>query len=209
MGDRLRPLWDFDDLEVTEGRFRAQLERETDDAGRAEVLTQLARVEGLRGRFAEGEQLLREAESLDGTTARVELERGRLLRSSGDVEAARSLFVAAFEAAAEASIAADAAHMAALVAHDSEEFERWTQRGLEIAEASDDPGVRYWCGPLLNNLGCAYHDAGLYEQALDAFERALAAYTRDGTEEHVRRAKDSVAEARTALASHDTARTRF
>ena len=29
MGDRLRPLWDFDDLEASEMRFRAQLEQET------------------------------------------------------------------------------------------------------------------------------------------------------------------------------------
>ena len=46
--DRLRSLWDFDDLDATERRFRAQLAVETNGAGRAEVLTQLARVEGLR-----------------------------------------------------------------------------------------------------------------------------------------------------------------
>jgi hypothetical protein len=53
MTDRLRPLWDFDDLEASEARFLEQLERESDDAGRAEVLTQLARIEGLRGDFEE------------------------------------------------------------------------------------------------------------------------------------------------------------
>ena len=51
MGDRLRPLWDFDDLEATRERFLAQLAAETTDAGRAEVLTQLARVESLRNAF--------------------------------------------------------------------------------------------------------------------------------------------------------------
>ena len=49
--DRLRPLWDFDDLDLTEQRFTEQLDREADDGGRAEVLTQLARVEGLRDEF--------------------------------------------------------------------------------------------------------------------------------------------------------------
>ena len=58
VGDRLRPLWDFDDLDATEERFAAALDQE-DDVGRAEVLTQLGRVEGLRGRFDEGEALLR------------------------------------------------------------------------------------------------------------------------------------------------------
>ena len=55
MGDRLRPLWDFDDLDGSERRFDAQLQSETSDAGRAEVLTQLARVQGLRGNFADVE----------------------------------------------------------------------------------------------------------------------------------------------------------
>ncbi len=49
MADRLRALWDFDDLDTSERRLREQLAREADDAGDAEVLTQLARVEGLRG----------------------------------------------------------------------------------------------------------------------------------------------------------------
>jgi hypothetical protein len=55
VGDRLRALWDFRDLELSERRLRAQLEQEGSPAGQAEVLTQLARVEGLRDRFAEGE----------------------------------------------------------------------------------------------------------------------------------------------------------
>ncbi len=51
MADRLRPLWDFGDLDATQQRLRAQLSDERDDAGRAEVLTQLARVDGLRDDF--------------------------------------------------------------------------------------------------------------------------------------------------------------
>src|SRR6476659_9203829 len=87
MPDRLRPLWDFDDLDATEARLRQQLQREESDAGRAEVLTQLARVQGLRDDFDGCEQLLQEAEPLAGDAVarvRIELERGRKLRSSGD-----------------------------------------------------------------------------------------------------------------------------
>jgi hypothetical protein len=58
MTDRLRPLWDFDDLERTQQRLRTQLERETSNAGRAEVLTQLARIESLRDEFDACEELL-------------------------------------------------------------------------------------------------------------------------------------------------------
>jgi hypothetical protein len=39
----LRPLWDFDDLDATETRFRARLAVEKTAPARAEVLTQLAR----------------------------------------------------------------------------------------------------------------------------------------------------------------------
>jgi hypothetical protein len=121
VSDRLRPLWDFDDLGATESRFRVQLEGESDDAGRAEVLTQLARVEGLRDDFDGCERLLSEAEALAGASAvakvRIDLERGRKLRSSDDPEGALPLFEAAFSRALEAGehyLAGDAAHMCAL-----------------------------------------------------------------------------------------------
>jgi tetratricopeptide (TPR) repeat protein len=55
----------------------------------------------------------------------------------------------------------------------------WTRRGTELAEASPEPEVRYWLGPLLNNLGWEYYEAGEYGAALEAFERALAARERD------------------------------
>jgi hypothetical protein len=76
MGDRLRRLWDFDDLDASEERFRAQLERETTDAGRAEVLTQIARVHGLRDDFTASASILDEAEPLAGSdpVANVRLE---------------------------------------------------------------------------------------------------------------------------------------
>ncbi len=185
MADRLRALWDFDDLAASEGRLRAQLARETTDAGRAEVLTQLARLEGLRNGFDDCARLLAEAEELAGDSAvaraRVDLEQGRRLRSSGDPAAARPLFEAAFERAREAGeefVAVDAAHMAALVAGDEGMLE-WTQRGIELAEASSDPAVGYWLGPLFNNLGWARYEAGDHGAALPAFERALEARERD------------------------------
>jgi tetratricopeptide (TPR) repeat protein len=177
MADRLRPLWDFDDLPGTEQRLRAQLRREESDASRAETLTQLARVEGLRGDFEASDALLREAETLAGPSpvanVRIELERGRMLRSSGDPEAALPLFESAFARARESGeyfLAADAAHMAAIAA-DPGGLVRWTQQGIELAEAEAD--AAYWAGPLLNNLGWHHYEQGSYESALDAFERAL------------------------------------
>jgi tetratricopeptide (TPR) repeat protein len=179
MPDRLRPLWDFDDLDASERRFREQLTRESNDAGRAEVLTQIARVEGLRGEFDASSQLLAEAEALAGDDGvariRLELERGRMLRSSGDPGAAFPLFESAFSRSVEARdayLAGDAAHMCAIATDDRVRQEEWTQRGL-------DQGEEYWAGPLLNNLGWAYFEDGDYARSLDLFERALATRERD------------------------------
>jgi tetratricopeptide (TPR) repeat protein len=181
--DPLRALWDFDDLDLSEARFRARA-AETSGSDRAEVLTQLARVHGLRGSFDEGDELLNEASSLAGThslaAARVDLERGRLRRSSGDTEAALPLFESAFAVALDAGaafVAADAAHMAALAASAREAFVTWTRRGIGVAERHE--GAAYWVGPLQNNLGWEHYEAGEYEPALEAFRAALAARERD------------------------------
>jgi tetratricopeptide (TPR) repeat protein len=201
VADRLRPLWEFDDLDASEQRFREQLERETTDAGRAEVLTQLARVQGLREDFAACNRLLNEAEPLAGSNAvatiRVELERGRMFRSSGDPTAASALFESAYERALEANelyLAGDAAHMCAIATDDRALQEKWTQQGLEHG----DP---YWAGPLYNNLGWAYYDAGEYERALELFERALEARLRDPeNQQAIQWAHEAIAEAKQALA---------
>ena len=182
MDDRLRPLWDFDDLDATEERFRAQLDTEESADGRSEVLTQLARVEGLRGAFDRATALADEAETLaesDVAQARLALERGRIRRSGGDRDAARPLFERAYAGALAAEqyfMAADAAHMVALVASDRDDFVNWTRRGIELAETHE--AASYWSGPLLNNLGWELYEAGDFSGALDAFERALAARER-------------------------------
>ena len=204
MDDRLRPLWDFDDLHATEQRLREQLDAEATADGRAEVLTQLARVEGLRGDFANADALTNEAEMLvasEAARARLALERGRIRRSSGDPEAARPLFESAYTGALATEqyfLAADAAHMVALVAADRADVVDWTQRGIELAELHDDASG--WLGPLLNNLGWEHYEAGELEPALDAFERALRARERDpANADGVELALYAVGKARRAL----------
>jgi len=198
-------LWDFDDLDASEGRFRVQLEQETTDAGRAEVLTQLARVEGLRGRFELCDALLDEAESLAGATPRLLLERGRRERSSGQPGAGLAQFEQAFEqarASGEDVLAVDAAHMIAIV----DDSELWTARAVEIAASSDDPGVRYWLGPLYNNVGWSRYAAGDAVGALEAFELALAARERDDPRPYAREtARYAVGKALRALGRADEA----
>jgi tetratricopeptide (TPR) repeat protein len=202
MPDLLRPLWDFEDLDATEARLREHLTDEESDAGRAEVLTQLARVQGLRDDFDGSEALLQEAERLAGdgvARVRIDLERGRTLRSSGDGIAAIPHFEAAYARACELGeyfLAGDAAHMVAIA--DESKMDEWTRRGLELGESHED--AAYWAGPLLNNLGWAQFDAGDHEAALETFQRALEVRKRDpGNPQAIVWAQEAVDEARNAL----------
>jgi tetratricopeptide (TPR) repeat protein len=183
------------------------LDEEATDVGRAEVLTQLARVEGLQDRFADGDQLLDEASALAGSDplvrARVDLERGRLRRSGGDSAAALPLFEVAFETALAIPhefIAVDAAHMAAIAAPTLQDRLAWADRGIEMAQTSDDPEVSTWLGSLFNNVGWDHFDAGEYETALGWFERALTEREKRPDEPaRIAHARDAVAEARRML----------
>ena len=130
------------------------------------------------GHYEQCDVLLDEAEALGGAEARVLLERGRRERSSGRPGAGQAQFEQAFELArtsGEDVLAVDAAHMIAIV----DDMEAWTARGVEIAASSEDPGVRYWLGPLYNNVGWSRYEAGDIPGALDAFERALSSRERD------------------------------
>jgi tetratricopeptide (TPR) repeat protein len=177
------------------------------------VLTQLARLQGLRDIFAEGERLIEQAHALsDGSAvvrARIEIERGRLRNSNGDAVAALAMFEAAFaiaDQAGEQFLAADAAHMAAIASPDRQGKLVWTERGVRIATESADREVTYWLGPLYNNLGWEYQDAGEHEAALDAFKRALASRERyPEMPALIQHAKEAVGEALRALGREDEA----
>src|SRR3954452_11659039 len=120
-----RELWDFDDPPGSERRFReAAVTAEGTD--RLVLLTQVARALGLQERYDDGHALLDDLATGDDEVAtRVSLERGRLLRSSGDPEAARPHFDAAEQTAAAAGLDAlrvDAVHMQALVADPADQL---------------------------------------------------------------------------------------
>lgn len=180
--DRLRPLWDFFDLDATDARLHDALTREPTDSGRSEVLTQLARVESLRGRHDAAHQLVDEAESLshgsDVARIRVLLERGRILRLEGKPAEALPLFEDAYEAslaAGEDFIAGDAAHMCALAGDTAS----WTRRGLELADRS--ASAARWRRTLLLNLGEWHRERGEQNEALENYQAALNAPAAHGT----------------------------
>ena len=175
-------LWDYNDPAATEARFRELLPAmEEQPAATAELLTQIARAQGLQRRFADAhrtldnvEQLLPDMDTRPGV--RYWLERGRVHNSSGDKETARTCFetalrLASSDAATE-QYAVDAAHMLAIVAPSDEALD-WNLRALAMAEAATDPAARDWRGSLYNNIGWTYHAQGDYPTALAYLQKAL------------------------------------
>lgn len=199
--DRLRSLLDPLDVDGTEARLRAALAAESTDAGRAEVLTQLPRVELARGRLDAAQTLLDEADGLAGEAgaarARVWLEGGRVARRAQGDRVAVPLLARAFDvalAAGEHFIAADAAHSCALAG----DMVTWTRRGLDVAERYE--AAAYWKGTLLMNLGDWQFDRGENEHSLVSFRAALEARERDARNPELREyARFGVARALRAL----------
>ena len=176
------PLWDFADPAGSEQRFRAAADI-AEGSDRLVLLTQVARALGLQQRYDEGYAVLDSLAVGDPEVAtRAALERGRLLRSSGDADAARPYFEAAARAAREGGLEAlqvDALHMVALVAPAEDQL-RLNEEALAVARAATDETARDWDASLLNNLGMVHADAGDWPAALAAFEQALAARERIG-----------------------------
>ncbi|HEY3259465.1 MAG TPA: tetratricopeptide repeat protein [Pseudonocardiaceae bacterium] len=207
-------LWDFDRPAESEQRFRAALA--SGGAYSAEdvlvLRTQLARALGLQRRFEEATAELSAVAADSSVSPLVRtyltLERGRVLRSSGDQLGAKPLFVNALETARSAGLdhlAVDAAHMLAITCEGDEQIP-WARRALEIAESSTDPRARRWVASVTHNLGWTLHDLGHYDEALAMWERALATRVEQaGDAERVRIARWTVARGLRSLARYDEA----
>jgi tetratricopeptide (TPR) repeat protein len=224
-------LWDYDHPESTESAFRALLpaaEASGDRDYHAQLLTQIARAEGLQMKFDAAAATLDRAEALltpELQVARVRLllERGRVFNSSKRREKSRPLFREAWELAREIGAdgyAVDAAHMLGIV-EPGDEALAWNRTAIEAAERSSDPRARKWLGSLHNNLGWTHHDRGEFETALGHFRKALRAREADGKPGPIRIARwciartlrslerygEALAEQRALLAENETAGT--
>ncbi len=177
--------WDFGDPAATAENFRGAADEEPDAATSAVLRSQQARATGLAGDFETAARILDEIESsgLDDAAlharARIAIERGRVLNSTGDPRGAAPYFAEAHRLATQAGLgglAMDALHMQAIAAgavDGPEAALAVDERALAEVEASDDPDVRRWLGPVLNNLGWDLHDTGRTEEALEVFQRAV------------------------------------
>lgn len=176
-------LWDYNDPAGTEAKFRELLPRargSSDPNYVAELLTQIARTQGLQQKFAEAHATLDEVDASltsDMKSAKVRslLERGRVLNSSGKARESVPVFIEALRLAQESGLenyAVDAAHMLG-IAEKGDESLKWNHEAIRMAEAARDPRARRWLGPLYNNTGWTYFDQGDYSSALKLFERDI------------------------------------
>lgn len=174
-------LWDFDQPAESEARFQAAFDQAKDNASRSEILTQLARAQGLQGRFADGNRTLDllqdKLTDLPPTVSiRYTLERGRLLNSSGEAKKAQRWFRSAYLLAQkhnEDFYAIDAMHMLAITEQGAAALE-WNDKALKLAETSSQPRAADWKGSLYNNIGWTYYDQGDYRKSLDYLRRAMS-----------------------------------
>jgi len=174
-------LWDYSNPVQTEIKFREVLKQipETESA-HLELLTQIARTQGLQRKFDEAHETLNQVEKELKEESKVKvrylLERGRVFNSSKHPDKAKPFFEEAFELAKklkEDNYAVDAIHMLAIVADPADSLNLNLQ-AIAYAESSPDEKARDWLGSLYNNTGWSYHDTGDYESALKIFEKAEA-----------------------------------
>ena len=96
-------LWDYDHPDQTEAKFREILLQFPENTRSfLELLTQIARAQGLQRKFEHAHQTLHQVERRLGEVPsrpriRYLLERGRVFNSSGKTEQAQPLFEQAFE----------------------------------------------------------------------------------------------------------------
>lgn len=177
----IEQLWNYNRPAETEQRFRNLLpdaEAKGNEPYHLELLTQIARCEGLQRRFADAHETLDTvapllAEAPPRPRLRYLLERGRVFNSAGSPAEARPLFVKAWEegsVAGEDDLAVDAAHMVAIV-EQGEEALAWNEKAYQLAQQSSNPTARRWIGSLTNNIGWTWHTMGDYDQALNYFRR--------------------------------------
>ncbi|MDZ4090790.1 MAG: hypothetical protein U1D68_06245 [Arthrobacter sp.] len=191
----LDELWNFEDPQASEARFRVAAADPSFDADeRAELTTQLGRAIGLQGRFEEADALLDAVDGDEPTVAvRVLLERGRVLASGGHAEMAVPLLEQAAELAdhlGEEFLAVDALHMLAIA--DSAHAETWTRSALEYASTVHDQRTKQWLVTLHNNLGWTLHDAGRCTEAMVEFQLAGQWAERVGTPRQQELAREAI-----------------
>ncbi len=198
----LDEVWNFNSPADTESAFRELLPaaRESEDPEYLlQLLTQIARAQGLQREYGKAHQTLDAAEELLSSNTpvaavRYKLERGRVFNSSGSPERAKPLFLEAWEDAKRIRAhyyAVDAAHMLAIV--DKSASLSWNETALEYAENSGDERARRWRGSLYNNIGWTLHENREFDKAHEMFHKDFLFRAESKDDDGARIAKWSMA----------------
>jgi len=205
--------WNFEQPDASEATFRLELGKLPVDWGsRLELMTQIARAQGLQRRFDEANATLDQVEQrLAGHAPRVRirylLERGRVLNSSRQPERAIPFFRSALDQARTAGedfLAIDAAHMLGIAEPPAERLD-WNLLAVELTERTSDARSKRWLASLYNNIGWTYHDRGDDALALEYFQKALPAWEARGDASAIRAARWAIARALRSLGRYDEA----
>ncbi len=178
-------FWDYNHPDSTEIVFTEILQGATNSSEssynveyHAELLTQIARTQGLQGNFTQAHATLDSVknmltDNMKIANVRYLLERGRIFNSSGEWEVSKPIFLKAYEFGVQNGLdvyTLDAAHMMGIVEPPDKQLE-WSLKALKIAEGTSDKNCKNWLGPLYNNIGWIYHDLTQYDQALSNFQK--------------------------------------
>jgi tetratricopeptide (TPR) repeat protein len=208
-------LWNYDKPEETGKKFREILplaESSGDTSYLIQLLTQIARTEGLQMKFDEANKILDRAKELkpekyETAYVRYLLERGRTFNSSKKQDEAKPLFLEAYDFGLAHNLdfyTIDAAHMLGIV-DQGEESLNWNNIAIKLAEDSRDEKAKRWLGSLYNNTGWTYFDMKEYDKALDIFKKNVEWHNKRESKMPLIIAKWSVARTLRAMDSVDLA----
>ena len=212
-------MWDYAHPDSTEIKFAEILplltgspETTYDAEYHVELLTQIARAQGMQGKFDEAGRTLETADSIltaNMKTGKIRylLEKGRILNYSGKREVAKPIFLEAYDFGKENALdyyTLDAAHMLGIGGSPEKQLD-WSLKAMEIAEVSSDQRCKGWLGALYNNIGWTYHDLKEYEKALGLFQKGYKWRKTQNNEQATRIAKWSVGRCLRSLEKYDEA----
>lgn len=212
-------MWDYQHPDSTEIVFTEILsslhnstESSYDAEYHAELLTQIARAQGLQGKFKEAHATLDSVKSMLTDDIKIGqirylLERGRVFNTSGEWEISKPLFLKAYEFGTENGLdiyTIDAIHMMGIVDPPEKQLD-WNLKALQIAEETSDTNCKGWLGPLYNNIGWTYHDLKNYNEALSYFQKGYDFRTEVGDEQGARIAKWTIGRCYRSLSRNDEA----
>jgi len=181
-------LWNYNNPEETEKKFREILAKtkmqEDNKEYYLQLLTQIARTQGLQRKFDDAHETLDVVEGelepeMIIARIRYNLERGRVFNSSGMKDKSVHFFLDAYHLGMENDAdfyTIDAAHMLGIAEKPANALS-WNEIAIELIEKTSDERAKGWLGSLLNNTGWTYFDKGDYETAMDYFKKNVSYHT--------------------------------